>query len=333
MLRLTVFGFVLGLAAVTGRVQPLRAQVHGLVVTSDGRPVASAVVEMWGNGEVSGRAITPLSGEFAFSAAEAGGATSITVRRVGFRPARRDVAGQASIRIVLDEATQHLPEVVVRSGSGCPNREDPRARALWTQVRHRYRQPDLDLGGEGVTFFGAVRADELGAPPTRNPWQLWMNSANSHRAQLRERIAREGYARPFSGIEMMGARQFWEYVELDAVYPQHFSDALFGELHSFSIHESDTAQTVIQFCPARRRRPHIMGTLTSDAAGNLREVAWSYVTPRSVERAGGMVAFAPGRDQGQVLYPQTSVYWRTTVNGDYYQRWTEFTSWSVEPPE
>lgn len=335
------------LLAATLSIARADAQVDGSVVDERGVPIDGAVVEIWDGTGVVARVITEREGRFSFAADSVPPAAQVMARRTGFQPLREPVpaARPATLRLRLRLAAHALAPVVVESSAACPAADAPAARAAWERVRDRYRQPDsLDLAARSSKYVGRVpmAAGQVldGMRPTVHSY--W--AAGLRHTQTRAEILAGGYARRMSGVNMDPEFDAWSYVQLYR-YPQHFSDDVFGRLHTFSVVSEDGGEVVLRFCPRRTDRPAIEGTLVLTRDGVLKEAEWIYRMPprrqrrrRSAnawpeERAGGKVvlrADAPGAGR-PLLLPMSALYWRTTYHGDYYYNWEEFTEWQVAP--
>jgi Carboxypeptidase regulatory-like domain len=326
--------------------RPADAQVAGTVVDERERPVDGAVVELWDRaGRPVARGVTGREGRFSFDADSSATAAQVLVRRTGYQPLRAPVPAErpATLGLRLELASYALEPLVVQGGESCPVADDPRARAAWERARIRYRQPDsVDMRGYSSKYVGRVPSTagqvlEGMRPAAHSHW-----AAGLRHSLARDQVLTSGYARRMTGVNMDPEFDGWSYVQLYR-YPQHFSDDVFGRLHTLSVVAEDGADVTLRFCPRRTDQPEIEGTLVLTREGVLKEAEWIYRMPprrrrRGVnawpeERAGGRVVLrpdAPGDDR-PLLLPMTSLYWRTTHHGDYYYSWEEFTEWQIAP--
>lgn len=129
------------LAAVVA--QAAGAQVRGTVADTSGAPLPRATVQVWTGTRYLGQLNTDEHGTFRLRRLDADSLT-LTVHRTGFQTRIVALAASdTSVRVRMEPAPVRLAPVTVASTGRrlCPNREDPRARALWTTMRGRYWQP------------------------------------------------------------------------------------------------------------------------------------------------------------------------------------------------
>lgn len=326
------FHIFLLLAALLAAV-PAGAQVRGRVVDAAERPVAGAVVELWAGAQTAGQARTDAAGRFEIGSAPAEPGSVLTVRRVGLRTRTIPLgAGDAEIVVRMEEQPVVLQtlSVVSTRQPRCPNREDPRARALWERMRSRYWQESDDtvfvLGflemrsgvGEKSDAWRpeaapAVPAWTTGALVEAHPWFM----------------SRSGYASRANG----GAGErtaWWLYRSLDNGSLQDFTGAHFGAVHTLSIAAQTADRTTIAFCPRGRmtNTGQIAGTLVLDADATLSLASWSFRTPDPDEDAGGEASyFPPDPRLGRALLARETLFWRKTNPPRYYFESRSFTGW------
>lgn len=309
----------------------LHAQTRGTVVDAEGRPVASAVVELWAGSRLASGTESDALGRFELGA-PADGSRMLSVRRLGFRT-RTVELGAADTAVVV--RLEQLPlvldgvSVAVAARRLCPNRDDPRARALWQRMRSRYWQRAAD-----TVFVHAFMERRSGTGAQADAFRPeagrvvtgWTTGALviPHPALM----ARSGYAGDARGGvgERTGS---WLYRALDQGMVQDFTDDFFGGAHSFSI-ISEGASWVVAFCPRARLRSvgQIEGTLHVAPDSTLTRARWAFLTPRPSEDAGGEASYyAPDPALGLALLAHETFFWRRSGSGRFYFEGHTFTGW------
>ena len=318
---------------------PAGAQVRGRVVDAGDRPVAGARVELWLSSRTSAPAAaveTDADGGFAL-AATGGEGGMLTVRRMGLETRTLRLAPGDTVLVVRVAARpMALAPLAVRATRRppCPNREDPRARALWERMRARYWQPGADsvyVFGFVETRSGAGNREDVYDPAAGTVSAGWTTGAlvDAHP----ERMRRSGYAMSAAG----GAGErtaTWLYRALDMGALQDFTGAYFGGAHTFSVvHEAAEGMT-IGFCPRERMGStgQVAGTLLLSADTTLQRAWWSFRTPAPDEDAGGEASYyAPDPALGNALLAHETLFWHKTRPPHVYfeaktyggwQRWT-----------
>lgn len=312
---------------------PAAAQVRGRVVDAADRPVAGAVVELWVGARQAAGAETDESGGFQLSAAATEGGMMLTVRRLGLRTRTVPLPSADTTLVVrMEEQPVVLRPLAVEATRRppCPNREDPRARALWERMRSRYWQPEMDTvfvfaflevrGGVGARDDAydpaagrVITGWTTGALVVAHPWLM----------------SRTGYATSAAGG--VGDRTaYWNYRALDGGTMQDFTGEYFGAAHTFSILHHSAERTTLAFCPRERmgRTGQIQGTLTLAADTTLQLARWTFRTPRPDEDAGGEASYEPPDPAlGNALLARESIFWRKTNPPRYYFEGHRFSGW------
>lgn len=311
--------------------RPVDGQVGGVVTEDSGRPIGGALVEVWNSSARLGSAVTDGVGVFRFSASTVTGPTAIFVRAVGYGWFRASVAsGDTMLRVSLHPlASQLAPVHVTGNASLCPNRDDPRARALWGAMAARYDPTPWAGVVEDTVFLESriVGEPDIGSFDSTLLVRGVMGRTSDKGVD--ERIRERGYAEPAGLADFR--TEYWSYVWLESLHANHFADTLFARLHRLSVLGVEHGQTTLVFCPTRRGQPEIEGTLTIAVDTSLLQAAWRFLTPRHDEAAGGRVAFAPpvsGVDVSRrsPLLPITGLFYRRRVSG-FYQLWVEHRCW------
>ncbi|HET7234640.1 MAG TPA: carboxypeptidase regulatory-like domain-containing protein [Longimicrobium sp.] len=328
----------LAVALVAWLAQALPAQIHGFVRDTAGAPVPAAAVEAWSGLRRVGNAMSDASGRFSLRTNPAESVTGLVATRVGYRRASLAVtAADTVVQLRLVPASVSLEGITATAGvRACPNREDAAARAAWNGARAKY-PPFTDtvvFHSLAVLRNGDVAREEIDVFGSDGGARGWTGAGTAAWEPWRQRIRRAGYAlRLQRGFGEQYA--FWQYAPLEMVFPQHFVDPLFGELHTFSTVASTREQTTIRFCPREphsRSRPEIEGTLTLLRSGVLQRATWRYRTPNPDEDAGGDVDFlSPDVTARSLLLPAASRFWRKTMGGRYYVQSATYQEWRLYP--
>ncbi|HYW12981.1 MAG TPA: carboxypeptidase-like regulatory domain-containing protein [Longimicrobium sp.] len=315
---------------------PAGAQVRGRVVDAADRPVAGAVVELW----LSSRAVaaaaaaeTDAQGTFAIGAAAGEGGRMLTVRRMGLHTRTLPLAPGDTVLVVrmtaLPVVLQPLAVTAARRPP-CPNREDPRARALWERMRGRYWQ----AGADSVHVFGFLEIrsgtgsrEDVVEPAAGTVSAGWATGALIDADPVWMR--RSGYATSAAG----GAGErtaFWDYRALDQGVLQDFTGVYFGEAHTLSLVPLAAEGMMIAFCPRGRmeRTGQIEGTLELAWDTTLRLARWSFRTRPPDEEAGGEASYyAPDPALGNALLARETLFWRKTRPPRVYFEAHAYTGW------
>ncbi|HEU4880683.1 MAG TPA: carboxypeptidase-like regulatory domain-containing protein [Longimicrobium sp.] len=312
---------------------PAPAQVRGRVVDAADRPVAGAIVELWIDARPAGAAETDAGGGFRIASVRADDGLMLTVRRMGMQTRTVPLASADTALVVRMEAQPVLLQplsVAATRRPPCPNREDPRARALWERMRARYWQPDAD----SVFVFGflesrsgtGAKADALD-PAAGRVSAGWTTGALvvAHPAFMRL----SGYATSAAGG--VGDRTaYWSYRALDGGTMQDFTGEHFGAAHTFSIVHLAADGLTIAFCPRERmgRTGQIEGTLVLASDTTLHLAQWRFRTPRPDEDAGGEASYHPPDPAlGNALLARETVFWRKTNPPRYWFAAQTFSGW------
>ena len=338
--RRTISWLVAILAAIAAA--PVAAQVRGRVVDAADRPVAGAIVELWVDSHPAGAAQTDERGGFALADVEAEGGAMLTVRRLGLQTRTLRLASADTallVRMRVQPVVLQPLSVAATLRPPCPNREDPRARALWEAMRGRYWQPEAD----SVFVFGfleersgvGAKADAwdpeagrvsagwtIGPLIVAHPWLMRLSGyANSAAGGVGERTA------------------YWSYRALDGGSMQDFTGEHFGAVHTLSIlHQAADGTTTIAFCPRERmgRTGQIAGTLVLAADTTLHLARWTFRTPRPDEDAGGEASYHPPEPAvGNALLARETIFWRKTTPPRYYfegKQYSGWQRWTLERP-
>jgi hypothetical protein len=313
------------------------AQLRGTVVDTGGRPVSGIAVEIWSPVRQLGVRVSDDGGAFRFSREEAGEVSGILARRVGWRTARLRVAPGHTLVVIRMEPQPEALEGLTVTGTRvapCHNRESPRARALWTALRDRYRggADTSAIASYYLTVESIGPGEQVGLVDTTRATRGWLKSVEPERRLWARIVSTKGYG--FEITQSMGeAYAAWQYPPLESFYASHFVEDLFGGKHTFSVVRESAGEVVLRYCPLERSRraQRIEGTLTLAPDGALLQTTWKYLTPQPQEDAGGEMDIIPPPPsmRAALLLPATSLYWRRTTRGRYYQRWNRFSEWRV----
>lgn len=305
---------------------PAAAQVRGVVVDGAGGAVAQAAVELWAGGRPLASAVTDGEGRFALPAAAG---DRLSVRRLGFRPlaiAWSPADSVLALTLVARSVTLAPLAVAAPPRRLCPNREDPRARAVWEAMRRRYGADSVPLLGLMEFRSGVGEREDAFRPEAGRSGPAWVQGRPVTEHPWMDR---SGYATPAQGG--VGERTaFWSYRHLDGGTMQDFVSGHFGAAHLLSFAGSPPEGWVIAFCPrGRMRETGVMeGTLAVGADTVLRSARWSFRTPRPVEDAGGEASYWPPEPAlGAPLLARETAFWRRTSGGRFYFEARTFSTW------
>ncbi|HEX6038116.1 carboxypeptidase-like regulatory domain-containing protein [Longimicrobium sp.] len=321
---------LLAVLAVLGA-QAAGAQVRGTIVDTGGAFLRDAEVQVWTGTRYLGQLNTDEQGTFRLRRLEVDSLT-LTVHRIGFNTRIVELAASdTAVLVRMEPAPVRLAPVTVASTGRriCPNREDPRARALWTAMRGRYWQPT----SPAVVVFGLLekRSGVGSKQDVYDPAAGERSTGWTEDALLiahPELMALSGYAtRANGGTGFRTA--FWQYRFLDDGGMQDFTGDWFGQAHTLSTVDAG-GETVLVFCPRERmqRTGQMEGTLRLDVAMNLVQAQWRFRTPPPDEDAGGEAMYLPpALALGRALLVRESWFWRKTNGGRYYFEAKTFTGW------
>jgi hypothetical protein len=312
-----------------------RAQTSVRVVDSTETPLAGASVQLWSARSLLASGITGRDGLYRFSGTELGTGTGVVVRAIGFQPVSRSIPMRDTVLEIRLRAAALLMTGIEVQGTppDCRRHEEPTARRLWSAAATRYstRYERVALGAHMRWVTGVVLADRLGQVDTAGLSWGQRGAVGSERAEWREWITSEGYARPPGTFSIYG-RGDWDYPPLESTYAQHFADSSFGRLSKFTRVTSENGDWILTFCPQRTTKPFIVGTIEIGPDTSLVAATWEFHTQRPAERAGGEVVFAPRAavDSEAFLLPALGLFWREGLGPtSLFQVWEEFRDWIV----
>jgi hypothetical protein len=315
--------------------RPAHAQLEVTVTDSAGQVLADARVELWRTAQLLTARTTDARGMATFDAAELATATDVRVRRLGYAPARvsLDQPG-GTLRVQLASLARSLPSLTVSATVGaCPQSDDQEARALWSRIGTRYREPAVE--GRHTTLdhrVGTVEQLEIGHVHDGDVYRGALLFTADGMRGAHEVLALRGYvyAVPDShNLDLLGG---WQYVQLDAELAGHFATQAFADAHTFTVASRRAATTTLRFCAKDRRRPGLDGILQLSERDGLVEAHWRFWNPLGgAEPAGGAVTFALAQpDSAPAPLSATSgLFWRQLPSGKYLQRWQGFHDWQL----
>jgi hypothetical protein len=314
-------------AAILTPMRPATAQIQGRVLDPANTPLPGALVEIWSPTTRLAGAVTNERGQFLFSQGLALTAVIITVRRIGYQPARVPLPAAGVMTVTMAPFAQTLASVGVNAAPLCPNSDDKAGRAVWEVMRQRFRpfRPDLGVWSTMRIVAGRVPPQGLGAIDTAQATDGELVAGGAYFDEHTRRVATRGYGIPYQGLHQ-DRFDLWEYPRLESFFAGHFVDTVFGHLHRFSL--ESRSPLVLVFCPRSSKHPSIQGRLELDADTSLGRATWVFRTPEPREDAGGEVIFSrPARGAARaILLPAVALVWRKLVY-DYYQEWTQFEAW------
>lgn len=311
------------------------AQLEVLVTDSAGRPISGARVELWRTSELLTARSTNTTGSATFDPSEVAGAIDVHVRRIGYAPARVSlVEATGRLGVQLDLLARSLPSLTVSASvDACPQTDSPEARALWTRVAARYREPSFE--GRHTTLdqrTGTVEENEVGQvhDSELRPGSRLYTAAGMEGSHQQLESRGYAYAVPDShNYELFGG---WQYAQIDAELAGHFATDVFADAHTFAVTSRRAAITTLRFCAKDRRRSGLDGILQLSEGDGFVETHWRFWNPRDgAEAAGGAATFAVAlSDSASVPLVSTSgLFWRQLPSGKYLQRWQSFHEWRL----
>ncbi len=314
-------------AAILTPLRPGIAQLHGRGLDPANTPLAGALVEIWSPTTRLAGAVTNERGQFLFQQDLALTAVLITVRRIGYQPARVPLPAPGVMTVTMVPFAQTLAAVGVNAVPMCPNSDDKAARAVWEAMRQRFQpfRPDLGVWSAMRIVAGRVAPQGLGAIDTAQATDGELAAGGDYFGLHTRRVATRGYAIPYQGLRQ-DRFDLWQYPRLESFFAGHFVDTVFGHLHQFSL--ESRSPLVLVFCPRNSKHPSIQGRLEFDADTSLGRATWVFRTPEPREDAGGEVIFSrpPSGAARPILLPAVALVWRRLIH-DYYQEWTQFEAW------
>lgn len=336
---------------------PLPGQVHVLVQTMEGRPIAGVQVDVWGAADRLGTFATDGGGRVRLEASTLAAARRVSFSHLGFRTfvAPKEEVEQG-LPVRLERRPVEISGLTVSvEADPCARPPTADARLIWESAASRYARDTgtLETRAEGLIASGMRRqpelfdTDESGLQPTSVYWApaAWPPEPGMF-TLLEETVRREGYAtRPKMGQVLAGGRHLnWVYPHFDGRHAYHFVTGTFGELHDFRVVTAGPHGSVLAFCPngALGELPAMRGTLAISADGLLGSAEWRFTATDPDEGAGGEVIFMSFLEPGEVLphlVPARGLFFRHSGRGpsfagrprDYYYVLRINTSWRVQP--
>lgn len=332
MSRIALGAVALGLVLAPG----LRAQaLSGRVVSSNGQPLTSATVEVWGRAEILHVGSAGAGGAFSLPELPADRVTRYVFRHLGFGvvivQAEDFVDG---IEVVLPDEVVHEIDGLEASVSRelCPVDDESEARRRWAEAAARY---DRDTARRGIGGHYRAETKDLSAEDLFDGlegrledvdiemWGSWppgIRVEAGDTLDLDDMVRDRGYAwtRDFKGVLAFFGRDRhlnWRYAELDTRSAHHFASETFGSLHDLALGREDDDAVRIVFCPNEQGddHPSLAGRFLVGNDGTLLEAEWRFATDDPVEDAGGWVRFgtAPDPDGGRPhLVARRSLFYR-----------------------
>lgn len=339
-------------------------QLGGRVLSSNGQPLPSATVEVWGRAEILHIEATGANGAFTLPDLPRERITRYVFRHLGFGVVIVQVEDfEDGIEVVLPDEVVHEIEGLEASVSReiCPVDDEPDARERWAAAAGRYdrRTSRRGIGGHYRAETKDLSADDLfdGIEGRLEDvdiemWDSWPAAIRVEAGDtltLDDMVRDRGYAwhRDFEGTLAFFGRDRhlnWRYPELDTRSAHHFASETFGSLHDLALLRDEDDGARLVFCPNDRADDHpaIEGRLLVGHEGSLLEAEWRFVTDDPVEDAGGWVRFdaAPDPDGGKPhLVARRSLFYRHNGKEPLYPnipRWyfrdlRQWQEWIVAP--
>lgn len=328
-------GFSFGIAAA-----PVHAQVGGVIVR-DEVPVSGATVVLWVSNREVARVVTSSDGRFHFPLESAREASALAVRRLGYSPRTLSVrSGDDGLRVKLSPLVETLPAQVVHAlnDGGCRSRSATQDRGYWNRIRGDYATAPTNVGVATLRtrIQRDVTAEDIGVfddgnePPTYHG-VTGISQQDHYDAMRHHGLAWRG-APPRAGQPLMNPAFFhWIYAPLHSTHVDYFLSDDFVRGHTFRRAVASDSSVTLTFCPVGRERPDIAGRIEISASGDVRSIAWRFLTPKPHEDAGGeVIVVPPGQGPIRRLIPARSVYWRRLAGRSdryYHETWL-FRAWN-----
>lgn len=312
-----------------GAAMPARAQVAGRVVDADGAPLAGVRLTLERADAAPRAVVTASDGAFRFDSAASARATTLRAHRIGYTPVERAVRpGETDVLLRMTAVPLALEGLAASARRHrCPAPDDARARQLWSEAAARYADVTGTRGWELIGWQAEQtrEADDLHRIDEAALRPLRARPGPTATRDVDPMIDSAGYARPLPyrdpGYRALETPYFaWRYVALHGTHAYHFASPVFAAGHTFQLLGDDGAERWIGFCPVRRDRPHVSGTLRI-AEGALHSAEWRWHVPRADERAGGQVVFDTAWVAGEArphLVAGRGVFWRRVAGTPRY---------------
>lgn len=307
----------------------VRAQIEGRVVDVQGIPVAYATVKLRGGGTTLATTLTDSIGRFVFRANPQ--AESILVSAMGLAAAEVPLSDLShSLNVVLAPEPIALPPLETASAPfRCPETDDPRARELWIEAVAQYAA--VDSGQMVQARVTELRRGETWPEEFGNTSALALRGAVAggragHPLWTADAVLRNGYALPEKWSSFDGRFESWRYLDLGGTQAYFLQYHWFVELQTLGVVVEDEQGVTMAFCDVRRHEPSLTGRLHLDPQGWIRTIEWKMPTPEPEEDSGGQAFFRAG---SEYLLPESSVFWRKTSMGKYFQETRRFGPWRV----
>jgi hypothetical protein len=341
-LRLFVMASWIGLAP------ELSAQgVSGRVSSTDGQPIADAVVAIWDSISERARSETSPTGYFSLAMPEGAIPVTITARSIGYQPSSQplDAGRLTGVVIALTPYAVPLPDLTTYADRlSCPNKEEPAARELWDAMRRRYAVAPANRGGGAVLRWSrdVVPKADVGSLDDNRLVPALQGEAGELRQLSEQFMMDSGYAASLKreGSLLVQVAQTndlyadWWYPSLDRWDIDHWLRDSFGHQHTLSARAHEDGSVEILFCDTGKTSTGVEGSLSIGSDTTLIRAAWHFHTPKPDEKAGGQVVFVPaGTGRVRRLVPMSSVFWRQ-VGGRkdlYVQDAATYQAWGYGP--
>lgn len=322
----------------------LAGQTHGRVLDEAGNPLISVAVEAWNVSGPVAVAITDAEGKFALDLQDKS-ASQIIASRLGYsRGHIRNTGADTAVVIRLALLPEEIKPLTVRASRQevrCPQVEDPRARQLWQAARSRYSNATGERGltGEGRFLHQPKAKSELGQyDPAwlRWRWQAW----NAYHLSPFDALEQRTYGLRIDTDK--GQDDFdnetgdWIYPKFHLAAAYHFASDRFGRRHTFYIlNINDDSSAVLAYCPLSKNEPEVFGKLAVNSRIEFDWVAWSFITSKPRDEAGGRLEFVAINDpKGGLphLLPREGIFWRRPKGQSTFEQFVYvFDIWLVSP--
>ena len=308
-----------------------QAQIEGRVLDESGAPIPHATVQLRGAGSNLATAMTDSAGRFLLRIHPQG--ESLTASALGMASREAPLGDlMHPMEIVLLREPISLPLLEATAAAfRCPEADDSRARELWVQAMARYEpmESGLFLSAEvAEKRRGETWPEDFGNTDALSITKEIIGGRVGPDYRWSEQAIREnGYALPEKWSSLDGRTEAWRYLDLGGAQAHFLTFPWFPDLLTMGVAQDDDRGVTIAFCDLKgRRRPGIQGQVHIDAEGWVRDVEWKMPTPPPEEDSGGQVYFGAA---SEFLLPESSVFWRKTSMGKYFQETRRFGPWHV----
>jgi hypothetical protein len=308
----------------------VRAQISGVVATSDGRPIAGVSVELSDAVKLHLVRTTGQDGGFTFDGTS--GKRTLTAKKIGFQPFSVIVERDAMhLAITLTPLPALLREVAVhasaeRSRDPCARAPSTEAAAIYARAAAFYR-PDtrwLDRIARYAHESRLVALDERETLVGVEQHGGWIRNAGKFDGPKMTNLT--AVPRTFSA-DMLSALPFpaperntsiysapktgWVYPLFYATGAPSFVSLAFVDSMPKALITKSAKGMLLSFCPRNRQPPFASGEIQLGADSTIIAIRWQFMVTKPSEPAGGISFFAAPESKAVKahLLPTNSITW------------------------